>query len=137
MCAEPSERDRDTDKQERMESIRESRYNKEYERCMTEDVPVYLGRKSAKERKMMRERGENRYWTEGEERRYRMCREESETIEHMWSRCDEMREREGKERREILSENGREIKWMKYVWKRRERIEKKRSGNFLFSYVFF
>jgi hypothetical protein len=39
-------------------------------------------------------------------------------------------EREGgKERREILSENGREIRWMKYVWKRRERIEKERGGN--------
>jgi hypothetical protein len=52
MCAELSERDRDTDKQERRERIRESRYNREYERCVTE-VPVYLGRESAKERKMM------------------------------------------------------------------------------------
>jgi hypothetical protein len=49
-----------------------------------------------------------------------MCREERETIE--------MREREGKERREILSEDGREIGWMKEVWKRRERIEKERGG---------
>jgi hypothetical protein len=63
---------------------------------MTEDVPVYLGRESAKERKMMarfrcrNEERENRYWTEGEGR-CRMCREESETIEHMWSGCDEMR----------------------------------------------
>jgi hypothetical protein len=53
MCAELSERDRDTDKQERRERIRESRYNREYERCVTEDVPVYLGRESTKERKMM------------------------------------------------------------------------------------
>jgi hypothetical protein len=82
------------------------------------DVPVYLGRECT------------RYWTEGEERRCRMCREESETIiEHMWSGCDEMREREGKERRETLSEDGREIGWMKEVCKRRERIEKKRGGN--------
>jgi hypothetical protein len=51
------------------------------------------------------------------------------TIEHMWSGCDEMREREGKERRETLSEDGREIGWMKEVCKRRERIEKKRGGN--------
>jgi hypothetical protein len=71
---------------------------------MTQDVPVYLRRESAKERKMMarfrcrNEERENRYWTEGEERRCRMCREESETIEHMWSGCDEMRKREGKER---------------------------------------
>jgi hypothetical protein len=53
MCAELSEKDRDTDKQERRERIRESRYNREYERCVTEDVPVYLGRESAKERKMV------------------------------------------------------------------------------------
>jgi hypothetical protein len=44
MCAELSERDRDTDKQERRERIRESRYNKEYERCVADDVPVYLGK---------------------------------------------------------------------------------------------
>jgi hypothetical protein len=57
MSAEMSERDKDTDKQERRERIRESRYNREYERCMTEDVPVYLRRESAKERKMMARRG--------------------------------------------------------------------------------
>jgi hypothetical protein len=40
----------------------------------------------------------------------------------------EMRERERKEREEILNENGREIKWMKGIWKMRERTEKERSG---------
>ncbi|XP_068914676.1 uncharacterized protein F23F12.8-like [Tenebrio molitor] len=134
MCAELSERDRDTDKQERRERIRESRYNREYERCVTEDVPVYLGRESTKERKMMakfrcgNEERENKYWMEEEERMCRMCREERETIEHMWRGCGEMREREEKERGEILNENGREIGWMKEVWKRRERIEKERGG---------
>jgi hypothetical protein len=88
---------------------------------MTEDVPVYLRRESAKERKMMarfrcgNEERENRYWTEEQERRCKMCREESETIEHMWSRCNEMRERERKDRGEILSEDGREIGWMKEI----------------------
>ncbi|KAJ3628510.1 hypothetical protein MTP99_015811 [Tenebrio molitor] len=38
ICAELSERDKDTDKQERRERIRESRYNREYERCMTEEI---------------------------------------------------------------------------------------------------
>jgi hypothetical protein len=51
----------------------------------------------------------------------RMCYEERETIEHMWNGCSEMREREGKERGEILIEDGREIRWMKEIWKRRER----------------
>jgi hypothetical protein len=84
MCAELSERDTDTDKQERMERIRESRYNREYEKCVTEDVPVYPGKESAKERKMMarfrceNEERENRYWIGEEERMCRMCREERE-----------------------------------------------------------
>jgi hypothetical protein len=37
-----SQRDKDTDKQERREGIKKSRYNREYERCMTEEIPQYL-----------------------------------------------------------------------------------------------
>jgi hypothetical protein len=61
-------------------SKKESMYNGEYEGCMTE----YLGRESARERKMMarfrcgNEERQNRYWMEGEERRCRMCYEERE-----------------------------------------------------------
>jgi hypothetical protein len=65
---------------------------------------------------------------EGEERRFRMCYEERETIEHMWKGCSEMRQRKGKERGEILNEDGREIGWIKEIWKTRERIEKARGG---------
>jgi hypothetical protein len=70
---------------------------------MTEEIPEYLRRESAKERKMMarficrNEERENRYRMEGEERRCRMCYEKRETIEHMWNGCSEMRER-GRER---------------------------------------
>jgi hypothetical protein len=39
---------------------------------------------------------ENRYWTEGGERRCKMCYEERKTIEHMWNGCSEMRERREK-----------------------------------------
>jgi hypothetical protein len=49
---------------------------------------------------------------EGGQRRCRMCYEERETIEHMWNGCSEMREKEKKERGEILNEDEREIKWM-------------------------
>jgi hypothetical protein len=41
MNAELSERD--SDKQERRKGIKESRYNRMYERCMTEEIPEYLG----------------------------------------------------------------------------------------------
>jgi hypothetical protein len=34
-----------------------------------------------------------------------MCYEESETIEHMWNECSEMRERERMERGEIQNED--------------------------------
>jgi hypothetical protein len=49
---------------------------------MAEEMPEYLGRESARERKMMarfrygNEERENRCWMEGEERRCRMCYEE-------------------------------------------------------------
>jgi hypothetical protein len=63
------------DKQERRERIRVSRYNREMHDRRTKDVPVYLARESAKERKMMarfrcgNEERKNRYWTEEKERR--------------------------------------------------------------------
>jgi hypothetical protein len=53
MNAQLSERDKDADTQERRERIRELRYSREYERCMTEKIPEYLGRESTRERKIM------------------------------------------------------------------------------------
>jgi hypothetical protein len=51
MNVELSERDKNTNKQERRKIIKEFRYNREYEGYMTEEIPKYLGRESAKERK--------------------------------------------------------------------------------------
>jgi hypothetical protein len=127
---------------EEVERLRpKGRYNREYEGCMTEEIPKYLEKESARERKMMarfrcgnKER-ENRYWMEGDERRCRMCYEDSETIEHMWNERE--RERERKEQGEIQNEDGREIRWMKEIWKRRERIEKQRRGRLIFGIVIF
>jgi methyl coenzyme M reductase subunit C-like uncharacterized protein (methanogenesis marker protein 7) len=68
-----------TSKKER----RESRYNREYERCMTEDIPEYLRRESARKRKMMgRFRGERKQVLDG---RKGKNDEERKTIEHMWN----------------------------------------------------
>jgi hypothetical protein len=33
-----------------------------------------------------------------------------------------------KERGEILNEDGREIGWMKWIWNKKDRIEKERDG---------
>jgi hypothetical protein len=52
MNVDLSQRDKDTDKQERIERIKESKYNSEYERCMTEEIQENLGRKNARERKV-------------------------------------------------------------------------------------
>jgi hypothetical protein len=65
---------------------------------------------------------------EGEERRCSMCYEERKTFEYMWNGCSEMREKERKERGEIPNEDGSKIKWVKGIWKRRERIETERTG---------
>ncbi|KAH0812546.1 hypothetical protein GEV33_010243 [Tenebrio molitor] len=54
--AKLSQRDKDTAKQERRERIKESRYNRKYERCMTED---------ARERKMRRENSRRDFPTGG------------------------------------------------------------------------
>jgi hypothetical protein len=62
----------------------ESRCNREYERCMIEEILVFLRRERAKENKTIarfrcgNEERENRYWTEGEKIRCRMCYEERE-----------------------------------------------------------
>jgi hypothetical protein len=95
---------------------------------MTEEIPKYLGRESERKRKMMarficgNEERKNRYYLEGEKRRCRMCYEEREKIEHTWNGCSEkIREKY------ILSEDGREIEWMKQIWKRRDRMEKERN----------
>jgi hypothetical protein len=48
MSAEPSERDKDTDKRERRERIKKIR---EYERSLTEEIPEYLGKEECKRKK--------------------------------------------------------------------------------------
>jgi hypothetical protein len=48
----------------------------------------------------------------------------------MWSGCNEMRERERKERKEILNEDERKLRWMKEIWKRRERIVILKGGRY-------
>jgi hypothetical protein len=52
MNVELSERDNDAaDKQEKRERIKKSRYNREYERGMTEEIPEYLGERECNRKK--------------------------------------------------------------------------------------
>jgi hypothetical protein len=39
-----------------------------------------------------------------------------------------MREMERKKQGQIPNDEGKEIKWMKEIWKRRDRMEKERGG---------
>jgi hypothetical protein len=95
--------------------------DRKYERCMTEEIPEYLGREGQKEEKWWRDLdvGTRREKTDiGRKKR----KEGADC-----ARRSEMRERERKERGEIQNEDGREIKWMKEIWKRKKRIGKERG----------
>jgi hypothetical protein len=51
--------------------------------------------------------------------------------------CNEMRERQRKDRGEILNEDGRELGWMKKIWERRDRMEKETGGDRKKNVIFF
>jgi hypothetical protein len=71
----------------RRERIKESSYNREYERCMTEEIPECLRRESARVRKTVAEseRGERKQVLDGRRGKkvQDVPRRERETIEHM------------------------------------------------------
>jgi hypothetical protein len=81
----------------------------------------------------MRERGEREQVLDGRrgEKVQDVQRGEGDDRAHVerMQRNEREREREGKERREILSEDVSPIRWMKEVWKKRERIEKESGEN--------
>jgi hypothetical protein len=83
MNVEHSERDKDTDKQERRERIKESRYNREYERWQRKFRSTW-GRECKRKK------------YDGEK--------ETKEGEPVWNGCSEMRERERKERGELQNE---------------------------------
>jgi hypothetical protein len=59
-----------------------------------------------------------------------MCCEQRKTTEHMLNGCSEMRERDGKERGEILNEDGMKMSWTKRYGRRdMEEEGKDREGN--------
>jgi hypothetical protein len=93
MNVELSEKDKDTDKQENKERIKKSRYNRERERCMMEEIPEYLGREKTgigwKERK------------EGAE-----CARKKETMETKWTK------KIWKRKKRIEKEKGGKILWL-------------------------
>jgi hypothetical protein len=71
-----------TSKIEEKESKKPDTTKSTYERWMTEEIPEYLGERVQEKKKRFKcgNERENRYWTEGEESRYKMCHEKRETI---------------------------------------------------------
>jgi hypothetical protein len=85
-----------TGKKEGRESKNQGR---DYERCMTEEIPEDLGREENEGEVQMWERGERKQdWMEGKERRCRICYGEKKTMEQMWNGCKE-EERSGEKYR--------------------------------------
>ncbi|KAJ3656495.1 hypothetical protein Zmor_015568 [Zophobas morio] len=125
-------RDRDIDKQERRASVSKCRYNADYRKIITETIPKYLDRESAKKKIIARfscgsEERNNKFWVTEGERMCRMCGEGRETIEHMLHDCEKSVER-GESVTEVLKEGGRGVEWMKEVERTRVRLGQGEMG---------
>ena len=88
--------DKELDRKERWERIRESKYNKWYSwiKGKKEGVPEYLKKGWGEKRwqrvskyRLGNGMRENEYWREEEERKCRVCGVGKETWEHVWEEC--------------------------------------------------
>ena len=61
-----------------------------------------------------------------EERKCRLCGRERETVEHLRSECDYVREK-GERGVDVLNEDGRGIGWMKMIERLRKERERERE----------
>jgi len=108
------------EKEERRKKIEESKYNESYKNVITEELPEYLrGRRRKKERIMIaryrcgNEMKGNQHWLKEEDRKCRICGEETESIAHVLKECEETRDEmpEG----EFLKEDGKGWEIMKRI----------------------
>jgi len=125
-------KDKEKQREEREQKIRESRYCRWYGVIKTDGVPEYLkkGWGESKWKRMMRyrlgnEMGESAYW-EGEEKRLcRTCGSEEETWEHVWERCRDWglgRESWQDVVEWVLGERGEGEEWMRRVDEERKNM---------------
>lgn len=117
------------DKEDRIRKINESNYNKEFKRIRTEETPKYLkGNKKKKDRELIarfrcgNETKGRQYWTEGEDRRCRLCGGEEENLSHIIDECGATRNELTIE--EFLEEEGRGLEEMKKIDRLRKDIVK-------------
>jgi len=92
-------RDREKDKEERWEKIRNTRYCKWYQWVKEEGIPGYLGKGWGESRwrriarfRLGNEIKEGRYWEEERDKLCRLCGNKVETWEHVWEECRSWKE---------------------------------------------
>lgn len=128
--------DRERQRKERWERIREAKFNKWYGRVKGKGVPGYLKKGWGESRwkrvarfRLGSEMKGSKYW-EGEERReFRMYGGREETWEHVWEECREWKEGGGSWQDAVewvLGEKGEEEGWMREL--ERERTGRKVIG---------
>ncbi|KYN11576.1 hypothetical protein ALC57_16268, partial [Trachymyrmex cornetzi] len=130
---EIQERDREMQRVERWEKIRDSRYNRWYRWVKGERLPKYLSKGWGEGRwrrvarfRLGNEVKEGKYWEEEEERKCRLCGSGRETWEHIWEGCRAWKMGEGGSWQEvmgtILGEEGEGEGWMREVEEERKRM---------------
>ncbi|XP_036145342.1 uncharacterized protein LOC118646472 [Monomorium pharaonis] len=127
-------REREKQRKERWEGIRDSKYNGWYWRVKGEGIPEYLKRNWEEKRwqRMARYRlggvmRGGRYWEEEERRTCRLCGWGEETWEHVWEECIDWGVQKSWQEmvEELLGEEGEGEWWMERLDRLREdrRIE--------------
>lgn len=94
------ESEKELQRRERWERIRESRYNKWYGEVKGEGIPGYLKKGWGENRwkrvaryRLGNEIRDSRYWEGEEKRKCRVCEGDRETWEHVWENCHRKEER--------------------------------------------
>lgn len=84
------------EKEERHKKIDEFRYNNNYKKIITEEIPKYLeGKKKRKDRGIIaryrcgNETRGSQYWREEDDRRCRICKRAEESMSHILRECEE------------------------------------------------
>ncbi|XP_024868138.1 golgin subfamily A member 6-like protein 6 [Temnothorax curvispinosus] len=124
-------REKAKQKQERMEKIVESKYNRWYKCIRKDGIPGYLKKNWEEERwsrvarfRLGNEIREGLHWEKKENRRCRICEREEETWEHIWEECTRWKKWDGEGWQDVvenlLGEGGEGEEWMKAIEESRQ-----------------
>ncbi|TGZ50923.1 hypothetical protein DBV15_12006 [Temnothorax longispinosus] len=131
-------REKAKQKQERMEKIVDSKYNRWYKFIRKDGIPGYLEKNWEEERwsrfarfRLGNEIREELHWEKEENRRCRICEREEETWEHIWEECTRWEKWDGEGWQDVvenlLGEGGEGEEWMKAIEKMRQEGGRRRE----------